>query len=90
VASFVVETFVPPDDPDGFAADVRNLRAAARAVTRSAAPVRHVRSYLVPEDAMGFHVLDAATAEDVARVTADAKVEAERIVATVSIPPETA
>lgn len=85
MANFVVETFVPQDDPDRFVADVRSLRAAAARLTKAPGGVRHLRSYLVPSDAMGFHVLEAETADDVARVTTAAHIEVERIVTTVSV-----
>jgi hypothetical protein len=84
MASFVVETFVPEDDPDRFVADARSLRAAIRAAPEGRARPRYLRSYLVPADAMGFHVIEAETVDDAARLTRVANIEAERIVTSVS------
>ena len=81
MGSYVVETFVPQDDPDRFVVDVRSLRAAVRA---PGGP-RYLRSYLVPDDAMGFHVIEAETADEVARLARLANVDVERIVSTVSV-----
>jgi len=67
MASFVVETFVAQSDRDRFEDDVRNLQAAAATTHAAARRVRHLRSYLVPADAMGFHVMEAEIADDRAR-----------------------
>ena len=85
MASFVVETFVPQEDPDRFVADVRSLRAAVRAAPRAPGRPRYLRSYLVPADAMGFHVIEAETADEVQRMATLAHLEVERIVTAVSV-----
>jgi hypothetical protein len=85
MGSFVVETFVPQDDPDRFVVDVRSLRVAVRAAPRAPGGPRYLRSYLVPDDAMGFHVIEAETADEVARLARLANVEVERIVSAVSV-----
>jgi hypothetical protein len=85
MASFVVETFVPGSARDRFAAEAVGLRLAAEADRADPAGVRLVRSYLVPGDEMGFHVVDAASAEIVARVAVAAGIEVERIVESVGV-----
>jgi hypothetical protein len=88
---FVVETFVPEGDKTRFVADVSRIQAAAgkeRPGPQPGAGPRHLRSYLVPGDAMGFHVIEAEASEDVARITALAGVEVERIVPTFSVGPD--
>lgn len=86
--SFVVETYVPGGDPERFAVDVDGIRAAADAGL-AGGQVRHVRSYLVQADEMGFHIVEASSADDVARITDLASVEVERIVRAVELePPE--
>jgi len=79
--SFVVETFVPQGDTDRFAADVRDIRAALKAIQLARGSVRYLRSYLVPSDEMGFHVVEAAAEEEVEQITRLARVEVARIVA---------
>ena len=86
MASFVVETFVAADVPDRFAADVEGIRKAAKAKNVDG-PFHVVRSYFVPGDEMGFHVVEAASAEHVARVVALAGIEVERIVEAIGVEP---
>lgn len=80
MTSFVVETYVPDGDSVRFAADVNGLRAAIDPSSPTAGLIHHVRSYLVPSDQMGFHVVQAGSAEDVVRVTEVASIQVERIV----------
>lgn len=83
VTSYVVETFVAAGDRERFALDVDGLRrVAADGVGER---VRHIRSYLVPGDEMGFHLVEAGTAADVERVTRLAGIEPERIVEAVGM-----
>jgi len=80
MTSFVVETYVPDGDSDRFAADVQGIRKAVERGSPLAGLVHHVRSYLVPSDQMGFHVVRARTAADIERVTTLATIQVERIV----------
>ena len=82
MTSFVVETFVPAGNGERFAVDVDGLRRAASA---SGGGVRHIRSYLVPGDEMGFHLVDAVTVDEVARLASRAGIEPERIVVAVRV-----
>jgi hypothetical protein len=82
--SFVVETFVPTEGRERFARSVEDLRAASDR-SRDRIGVRHVRSFLVPDDEMGFHVLEARTVTDVTRVTDAAGIEVERVVEVVTV-----
>jgi hypothetical protein len=88
MTSFVVETYVSGADADRFAADVDGIRHAVESVVSAARPVSHVRSYLVPSDEMGFHVIEAESADDIARVTQLARIEVERIVTAIGVGPE--
>jgi hypothetical protein len=85
--SYVVETFVPADRREGFERTVAELRAACDADRTSPrrGRVRHVRSFLMPGDEMGFHVLEAAAATRVAAVTEAAGIEFERVVEVVTV-----
>lgn len=83
MTSYVVETFVPAGSRERFALDVDGLRREA--ADSLGARVRHIRSYLVPGDEMGFHLVEAGTAADVERVTRQAGIEPERIVEAVGI-----
>jgi hypothetical protein len=78
VTSFVLETYVPDGNHERFNVDVDGLRRAAG--LDPAGDIRHVASYLVPGDEMGFHLLEAGSAGDVARIADQAGIEAERIV----------
>ena len=83
--SYVVETYVSGDARDRLEADARGIR---RAASELAGHVTVVRSYLVPGDEMGFHVLEADTLEAVAQAAASAGVEVERIVETIRVEPD--
>jgi hypothetical protein len=85
MGSFVVETFVAQSDRDRFEDRVRRLEAAAASTPAGPHRVRHVRSYLMPADAMGFHVMEAETTDDVVRVTTIANIEVERIGAVITV-----
>jgi len=85
--SYVVETYVPAERREGFERTVAQLRAACEAERTSPdrAAVRHLRSFLMPGDEMGFHVLEAAAATRVAAVTEAAGIEVERVVEVVTV-----
>jgi hypothetical protein len=83
VTSFVLETYVPEGSHERFDTDVDGLRRAA--VVDPNGDIRHVASYLVPSDEMGFHLIEAPSAGDVERMAGRAGVEAERIVEAVDI-----
>jgi hypothetical protein len=85
MASFVVETYSPKGDADGFARTVDRAREAAEALSSAGTRVRHVRSYLVPEDEMAFHVFEAGSLADVRQATGLAGIEVERIVETIGM-----
>ena len=90
MTSFVVETYVADGNPERFAADVNGIRTAAESALPLARGVHHVRSYLVPSDEMGFHVIHADNAEDVVALTRLASIEVERIVAAIGVGPDDA
>ncbi len=85
MASFVVETYASTLDASGFARTVDRAREAAEQLSVAGKRVRHVRSYLVPEDEMCFHVFEAAALEGVMRVTELAGIEAERVVEAIGV-----
>lgn len=87
MASFVVETYVPSGDAERFAGDVDGIRVAAEAIVVGDGRVYHVRSYLVPSDEMGFHVVEANSVEDVVRLAELAGIEVERIVEAIGVGP---
>ena len=88
MASFLVESFVPEGNVARFLDDVDGLRAATASLRPPDRPVRYVRSYLVPADEMGFHVIEAPDADAVARVARLAHVDVERVVATIGLGPD--
>jgi hypothetical protein len=86
--NYVVETYVPSGDATRLSSDVEGIRQATE---RTAAPeggrVHHLRSYLVPTDEMGFHIVDAERREDVERLMAEAGIDIERVVESIGIEP---
>ena len=82
MTSFVLETYVQDGSHQRFSGDVSGLRLAAG---EPASDVRYLASYLVPTDEMGFHLIEAGSAGDVARVASQAGIEAERIVEAVDV-----
>lgn len=87
MGNFVVETYVAADRRDRFATEADAIRSAARA-DGGDGRVRVIRSYTVPGDGMGFHVVEAASEADVARVAAMAAIEVERIVEAIGMEPD--
>jgi hypothetical protein len=88
MASFLVETHVAQGGRDDFESAVEGLRAALTEMAVLDSKVRHVRSYLVPSDELGFHVVEADSAEAVTRLTKLAGIDVERIVSAIGIDPE--
>lgn len=84
MVSFVVETYVPGGDRERFATDADGIRVAVASIGAEI-QVHYLRSYFVPSDEMGFHVVEANSAEDVARVTELAGIEVERIVEAIGV-----
>jgi hypothetical protein len=84
MASFLVETYVRPGDHEAFSLAVDGLRDAVATAT-PAARCRYVRSYLVPRDELGVHVVEAEDSEAVSQAAKVAGIEVERIVAAIGI-----
>jgi hypothetical protein len=85
MASFLVETHVAQGGRDEFATAVEQLRAALAEMALLDSQVRHLRSYLVPSDEMGFHVVEADSAEAVVRLAKLAGIDVERIVSAIGV-----
>jgi hypothetical protein len=79
VPSFLVESYVA----HATGTDIKMLAALARsgaaAGVRSGIPVRHVRSFLAPDDEICFHVFEAPSRQAVARMTELVNLDHERI-----------
>lgn len=88
VASFLVETHVAQGGREQFASAVEGLRAALTQMAVLDSQVRHVRSYLVPSDELGFHVVEADSAEAVIRLAKLAGIDVERIVSAIGVDPD--
>ena len=74
--TFLVEAYAPASSE--LAALSRHADAAAASET--GAPIRHIRSILVPEDEICFHLFEASSADTVARALGNADLRAQRIV----------
>jgi hypothetical protein len=87
VTSFIVETYEPRDATAPQDATARAGLAAAM-LAAGGGRVRHVRSYVVPDDEQCFHVFEADSPDDLIRAARLAGVEIERIVEAVDLGPE--
>ena len=87
---YLVETYVPRGRAHELEAAGRGLRAAIGELEGEGVVVRYVRTTLLPEDETCFHVLEAASAEDVERVCRGAGLDRTRVVPAVEERPETA
>lgn len=85
MASFLVEVYESDPGGGGFAAAVNGVREASEALTRQGVRVRHVRSYVVPEDEMCFHVFEADSAVEVEQTLGLVGIEAGRVVETIGV-----
>jgi hypothetical protein len=85
MASFLVETHVAQGGRDEFATAVEQLRVALAEMALLDSQVRHLRSYLVPSDELGFHVVEADSAEAVVRLAKLAGIDVERIVSAIGV-----
>lgn len=87
MANFLVETYVPQGDSRRLSIAVASIQTAIETGPGLAGQVRHVRSYLVPRDEMGVHVVEAESAEAVIRLAKIAGIEVERIVTAIGVEP---
>jgi hypothetical protein len=76
---FVLEVFVSRSNGRELVRAERRLTAAAGRVSRNGTPVRYLRATYVPEDETCFHVLEADSADLVARVSKLAALDGGRI-----------
>ena len=87
MASFLVETHVAQGDREQFEAGAEGLQKAGEAMVTNDAQVHVVRSYLVPNDEMGVHVVEADSVEVVMRLAKLAGIEVERVVSAIGVDP---
>ena len=79
MASFLLESYTPKREPAGLDELIARAREGAEEAGREGIAVRHVRSFLAPDDDMCFHVFEALSADAVARVSELANLDHERI-----------
>lgn len=80
MATYVIETYQSRTHPGELDAATSRLRAAVAAAPAIEGPVRHVRSFFVPEDEMCFHVVEAPSIETTTELSRRAGLVPERIV----------
>ena len=80
VATYVIETYLSRTRTGELDAATSRLREAVAAAATRDGPVRHLRSYFVPEDEMCFHVVEAPSLESTVELSRRAGLSAERIV----------
>jgi hypothetical protein len=78
MASFLLETYTTAR-PGDVAVLVARARAAAESASAQGYEVRHVRTFLVPDDEMCFHIFDASSAKAVERMAELAELVRGRI-----------
>lgn len=81
--SYLVETYVPRGRAEELEALGDELRAAIAELGREGVVVRYLRTTLVPDDETCFHVLEAPSAQAVARVCRRAGLDGTRVVSAV-------
>lgn len=79
MASFLLESYTPHRQRAELAELTDLARDAAEAATREGIDVRHVRSFLAPEDDICFHVFEAPSAQAVSRASELGNLDHERI-----------
>lgn len=80
VATYVIETYLSRTRTGELDAATSRLRAAVAAAPTTEGPLRHVRSFFVPEDEMCFHVVEAPSIETTFEISRRAGLLPERIV----------
>ena len=80
VATYPIETYLSRSRAGELVAATACLRAALAAAPAIEGPVRHVRSFFVPEDETCFHVVEARSIETTVEISRRAGLLPERIV----------
>jgi Nickel responsive protein SCO4226-like len=78
-ATFLIETYLPGGATTALESLVARARGAAEAACEAGIPVRHVRSFLAPDDEMCFHVFEADSAADAIRAADLGRLDHDRI-----------
>jgi hypothetical protein len=83
VPTYVAEVYVPRSRARAARAAGRRARAAAERLRESGIPVRYVRTLHLPDDETCFHVVEAASPDDVLELARRAGLGAVRVSAAV-------
>ncbi len=86
MTQFVLEMYVPRDDPQGLDARIKRVRHGAEESTRAGTPVRYVRRVLLPADETCLLLYEAASPDAVRAAAERAGVPFERVVEAVTEP----
>jgi hypothetical protein len=77
--SYLIEAYLPGGDAVALEEVVVRARRAARTASEAGIAIRHVRSFLAPEDELCFHVFEAASVADVTRAAHLGALDHDRI-----------
>jgi hypothetical protein len=78
-STFLIETYLAGGAPAALETLVAQARSAAEAACQAGIPVRHVRSFLAPDDEMCFHVFEAESAAEAGRAAELGELDHDRI-----------
>jgi hypothetical protein len=84
--SYLVELYQPAGALTG-PAGAERAREAAEQLTREGTPVRYLRSLLLPEDEICFHLFEGISAEAIGQASRRALLDYERIIEVLHLTP---
>jgi hypothetical protein len=85
VRSYLVEIYLPRSRAHGASDTARRARRTTAELACEGVAIRYVRTTFLPDDEMGFHIVEALAAEAVGELCRRAGLEHVRIVTAVDV-----